>query len=256
MIVGSNLIVGRRGDAPRPVPIVIELHDAMGPQHVVVATPCYGRSVGVDYAASMLKLAAAARFAQVSCSTMLLPGESLVPRARNALAAMFMASGHSHLMFIDADGGFEAGDVFRLLRADKGVVCGIVPRKTAEPSFAVNWLAGPGRMSDVEPVSGALEIHSAGAAFMMIERAALETMAEKMPGLRCMGPSYLDEAAQRHHHAFFDTAVADGGYWSEDLVFCRRWRECGGKVWAIPTMRLRHHGYRLHEGMLADTMQL
>ena len=58
--------------------------------------------------------------------------ESLITRARNTMVTMMLDQKDfiaTHLLFIDADIGFDHSNVERLLMADKDVVCGIYPRK-------------------------------------------------------------------------------------------------------------------------------
>ena len=58
--------------------------------------------------------------------------ESLITRARNTIVSMMMDATDyvaTHLLFIDADIGFQAQNIERLLCADKDVACGIYPRK-------------------------------------------------------------------------------------------------------------------------------
>ena len=55
--------------------------------------------------------------------------ESLISRARNAAVAAALHYKSDYLLFIDADIGFDARDVFKLLDHDKDVVCGAYPKK-------------------------------------------------------------------------------------------------------------------------------
>jgi hypothetical protein len=41
---------------------------------------------------------------------------------------------------------------------------------------------------------------------------------------------------------YFDTAVREGRYYSEDWTFCENWRDIGGKVWVDKRVLLRHTG--------------
>ena len=64
--------------------------------------------------------------------------ESLVTRARNILVAMFLANKDAtHLMFIDADIGFNAENIAKMMtdtmRDDVEIVCGAYPKK------GINW---------------------------------------------------------------------------------------------------------------------
>ena len=60
--------------------------------------------------------------------------ESLITRARNELARMFLDDEKfTHLMFIDSDIYFEHDSVDRLYSHDKSIVCGLYPKKE------INW---------------------------------------------------------------------------------------------------------------------
>ena len=41
---------------------------------------------------------------------------------------------------------------------------------------------------------------------------------------------------------YFDTAVREGRYYSEDWTFCENWRDIGGQVWVDKRVLLRHTG--------------
>jgi hypothetical protein len=41
---------------------------------------------------------------------------------------------------------------------------------------------------------------------------------------------------------YFDTAVREGRYYSEDWTFCENWRDLGGKVWVDKRVLLKHTG--------------
>jgi hypothetical protein len=41
---------------------------------------------------------------------------------------------------------------------------------------------------------------------------------------------------------YFDTAVRENRYYSEDWTFCENWRDLGGKVWVDKRVLLRHTG--------------
>ena len=58
--------------------------------------------------------------------------ESLITRARNTIVSMFLDDQNfigTHLLFIDADIGFQPMNIERLIREDKDIACGIYPRK-------------------------------------------------------------------------------------------------------------------------------
>jgi hypothetical protein len=56
---------------------------------------------------------------------------------------------------------------------------------------------------------------------------------------------------------YFDTAVRENRYYSEDWTFCENWRDIGGQVWIDKRVLLRHTGtyvfdYNTHEQLYKD----
>jgi hypothetical protein len=47
---------------------------------------------------------------------------------------------------------------------------------------------------------------------------------------------------------YFDTAVREGRYYSEDWTFCENWRDIGGQVWVDKRVLLRHTGTYTFDG--------
>jgi hypothetical protein len=41
---------------------------------------------------------------------------------------------------------------------------------------------------------------------------------------------------------YFDTAVRQNRYYSEDWTFCENWRDMGGRIWMDKRVLLRHSG--------------
>jgi hypothetical protein len=41
---------------------------------------------------------------------------------------------------------------------------------------------------------------------------------------------------------YYDTAVRENRYYSEDWTFCENWRDLGGKIWVDTRVLLRHVG--------------
>jgi hypothetical protein len=41
---------------------------------------------------------------------------------------------------------------------------------------------------------------------------------------------------------YFDTAVRQNRYYSEDWTFCENWRDIGGRIWVDKRVLLRHSG--------------
>jgi hypothetical protein len=52
----------------------------------------------------------------------------------------------------------------------------------------------------------------------------------------------LDPKYDAHLKTYFDTAVRQNRYYSEDWTFCENWRDLGGKIYVDKRVLLRHSG--------------
>jgi hypothetical protein len=53
---------------------------------------------------------------------------------------------------------------------------------------------------------------------------------------------------------YFDTAVRENRYYSEDWTFCENWRDLGGKVWVDKRVLLRHTGTYVFDFQTQDQL--
>ena len=94
-----------------------------------VGTPCYGGMITAEDFKSCLQLTIVAATNKVELQFGTIGNESLVTRARNTLVQLFMDEPDcTHLLFIDADIGFNPQTIMRMLKLDKEVVTGVYPR--------------------------------------------------------------------------------------------------------------------------------
>ena len=230
-----------------------------------IATPCYGGLVTTSYMLSVMRLRDYAAAAGFAAEVFLLGRDSLVTRSRNTLVADFVAhDAATHLMFIDADIGFEPEQVHRMLALDEDVVAGMYPAK------ALYWTP-PAKFAEREgPAQAALhyvgkfcdrselEVRGSfatgtycGTGFMLIRRGALSRMIAAYPGtayasdhVHVSGPSGAAGSGGRELHALFECMIDPDTreYLSEDFGFCRRWRAIGGKIWLDLEGSLTHTG--------------
>lgn len=234
---------------------------------LVIGTPCYGRQVTDLYAASLLKLQMACHSRKIRLLVHLLGSEALITRARQNVVAHFLANeAATHLLFIDADVGFEPDQVFRLLDFDADVTAAIYPLKRIDwtkvaamaaanreelRSSSLSYVLGIGDMSRVETRDGFARAEYAATGFLMLRRQMLLAMIERYPELRYLHEHRpndpLDNSPWRY--ALFNCFVDESGtYLSEDFSFCRRWTEMGGEIWVDLQSRLTHVGTMSFEG--------
>ena len=94
--------------------------------------PMYGGMLGENTLHGVLGLQSWTKDQGVGMKLQTMGNESLITRARNTIVSMMMDQQDfvaTHLLFIDADIGFQWQNIERLICADKDVVCGIYPRK-------------------------------------------------------------------------------------------------------------------------------
>lgn len=208
---------------------------------LMVATPMAGGGLcDMAYASALADLRVACQERGIPLQGVFLRGESDVQQARNRLMAQFLASGCSHLLFIDADIGFAPECAFRLLAHAEPVVGATYPKKALGPTqFAVSLLPS----APCTP-AGLVEVNGLPGGFLMIRREAAERMAGAYRHLAYAPKDGLDDPApwRRHLIDLFGHELADGVRWSEDIAFCRRWRAIGGRVWLDPHILLEHYG--------------
>src|SRR5450631_2552155 len=103
--------------------------------HLVVATPCFGGQGSSIYAGSMFHLQRAVRSRpNIDLTVSMRDGEALIPRARSNVVTLFLDNPTAtHLLFVNADIGFQPDQVFRLIESGADVVAGVYPIKR------INW---------------------------------------------------------------------------------------------------------------------
>lgn len=229
-------------------------------------TPCYGGNVAANFANSLLALNNGLWQAGMTAAVRIDSGESLITRARNEAVARFLLDPSlTHLFWIDADIGFSADQVFRLLLADRDVVAGVYPIKRFDwpeqlPAgltketfnqrylrYPVNAHDGVSRETDDD---GFLEVSEAPTGFMCIRRSVIETMMARLPELKYVPDGPPDAPIRELCYRFFDVMVEPSThrYLSEDYAFCRRWRDIGGRVFVDTQSKLSHQGIYTWQG--------
>jgi hypothetical protein len=233
---------------------------------IMIATPMYGGMCTGMYVLGLLSTMNKMRELGVEVSWVHMTNESLITRARNELARVFLESKFDYLMFIDADIGFNGESLAHLLAVDEDIVCGIYPKKE------VNWdsikrAARAGR-GDLEDYGGAfvfnmvgdhhvetdergvIEVRHGGTGFMLIKRGVFDFLAPHVPTYRTSSFIKPDgEYEKPLTYEFFATSIdASGALLSEDYHFCELFRKHGGKIYAHPFVKLDHVGTYVYNG--------
>ena len=211
--------------------------DFLKTTRVHICMPCYGGMLTESTFMSYIKWSNAARQLGLDWTMETMTNESLISRARNTLTAKFLHNSDStHLMFIDADIGWEPWHLLVMLNADKDVIGGLYPMKSLPVKWCVNGFEGAAE-------EGALqEVSKTGTGFMLIKRAVFEKLNAHPATKPFMNDIGLPAELNPFMKTYFDTAVRENRYYSEDWTFCENWRDLGGKVWVDKRVLLRHTG--------------
>jgi len=197
--------------------------------------------------------------------------DALITRARQNIVADFLSNEDStHLLFIDADIGFEPEQVFRLLDFDKDITAAVYPikrldwqkisrlaeaKRTPLETAALSYMIEFAGNERIQVINGFAKVHYAGTGFLMIRRSALLAMIDHYPELRYDHDHKPDDkqAGSPYRSALFNCLIDEATkvYLSEDFSFCKRWTDMGGEIWADLESRLTHVGTLSFRGDLS-----
>lgn len=189
--------------------------------------------------------------------------DAIVANARNHLTHQFLETGATHLMWIDADIGFNAVDIVSMILADEDIICGMYPMKAIDwervahavnagvpteelkshvGSFVIRPMDGHADGASANS-DGLVEVAAGGAGFMLIKRGVFEELSENVPSYVVDGVSLKE---------FYTTGIdADTSELvGEDYYFCRLARSYGFKVYAAPWVHLTHTGPYVYDSQL------
>jgi hypothetical protein len=227
---------------------------------LMIGTPMYGGLCSAYYHFGSIELMREASKQGLEVSVEFTTTESLITRARTTIANTFLESDCTHLLFIDADIGFRAADVFRLLQHDMEFVCGGYPLKSIDwnhiagaatrgvppqalRSFASPFIYNRTPQQSADIPAGLVEVLNAGTGFMMLKKSVFEKLIPHVP-------TYINnqfDHSDTRAYEFFSTAIKDDFLLSEDYYFCEMWREIGGRIFVDSSIKLKHVGTYVYE---------
>ena len=247
-----------------------------------VATPMYGGMCAGMFAKSTADLSALCTQYGIPLQFYYLFNESLITRARNYCVDEFLRSGASHLMFIDADIGFNPQDVLALMALQANepekydIIGGPYPKKciswekiklavdkgiadedpNALENFVGDYVFNPKYNTTSIAISEPVEVLEIGTGFMMITREALLKFKDAYPEYSYRPDHVRTEAfdGSREIMQFFQAEIdpASKRYLSEDYWFCQKVQAINLKTWFCPWMKMQHVGTYIFGGSLAD----
>lgn len=247
---------------------------------IFVATPMYGGQCSGLFTKSTNDLATICTSYGIKLKFYYLFNESLVQRARNYCVDEFIRSDCTHLMFIDADIGFNPKDVLSLLgiqttypeqydimtapypkksiaweKVKKAVELGKAENPFDLMHYAADYVFNPVTNIKSFRIDEPVEVSEAGTGFMLIPRDVLSKYKDAYPELSYKPDHMRTESfdGSREIVAYFDCEIDPDSrrYLSEDYFFCRNARKIEIKLHMCPWMNLHHVGSYIFRGSMA-----
>lgn len=199
-------------------------------RQVLIAAPSYDGKVNVWHATALLETAKIGLTKDINVSAVYMSYDALVQRARNDIFKLAYDAKVDDLVFIDCDVDWNPADFFKLLEHDVDIVAAPIIKKSDQIlTYSVKAPVYEPEESGLVPVMGC------ATGFMRIRREAIEKIWDN-------ASEYREQHKPEPIRMVFDVKIVDGELWSEDIVFCERWRELGGKVYIDPTINCGHSG--------------
>lgn len=238
--------------------------------NLIIGTPMYGGMATANYIRSLLGLQRACDQIGIPFDHLFIWNDALVTRARNMIAAQFLSfTEGTHLLWCDADTGFNPDDIFKMLGADKDIIGAACPKKSlnwpriqklvrmdaektwtgnemmsASGDLVVRFLKGQDRIGSV---SDPMEVDVLGTGLLLVKREVFLKIDQKFPDRKFEGPVAIETGTPAFAggvHDFFiariDPETRD--YLSEDVAFCKDARTAGCSVWLAPWVVTTHVG--------------
>lgn len=206
--------------------------------NILIGTPAYNSMVYTDYLHSIIGFYEN----KIPFTLMTIGNESLITRGRNTILSYFYNStGHTHLLFLDADIHLKSEDLIKLISYNKDVIGAPVALKGYDD--AGNKVYNVGKNLGAE---GALcKTDRIGTAVFMLSRKAVESLVDNAKNNNDVYYANRYTRGDRidtHMYDVFKTGVTDSVYDSEDYYVCRKLIELGYDVFFDKDIYVKHNG--------------
>lgn len=196
------------------------------PKSVIIATPIGGKPE-TAYMMAMLAAINLLRERGVVYRYISVNGCSDLAYARNALAAQFLMSGFTDLVWVDDDMGFPPDAIVKLLGNDADFVGAVYRQRLRSGELAAR-----------EAPDGTVE--ATGLGLTKTSRRVFEAIQRAHPELRRPEdhPNVARDGISELWRFFSFSGDGDG----EDMRFCEMWRSTGGVIHLDESIRTSHIG--------------
>jgi hypothetical protein len=226
-------------------------HDRLKSRTVMICTPI-ARAPTWQYTVALAETCVLLQGLGIRFYYASVVGLSNLPQARNILAARFLSSDATDLLFIDDDIGWDQNDAVRLLASDQPLIAGVGRKKNDNNHEVTGWccefLPDAAQRLRIDAM-GNVEVGRVGCGFMRVQRRVFEELIRRYPQLKHSAGPNLTPEEDRCYYRFFQFGPDES---TEDYVFCDRWRAVGGRIFIDPSLKLSHIGEKAYTGAIME----
>lgn len=256
--------------------------EALSKRKIFLGVPMYGGMCTGMFTRSLCDLTAECVKLGVELRSYFLFNESLITRGRNYCVDEFLRTDSTHMLFIDADIGFDPQHVLTMLAlmsddyefdvlggpyAKKNISWEKIKRAVdkgyadEDPNrledfvgdFVFNPIIKPGGPTEIR-LDAPAQVLEIGTGFMMIKRSVFTRYLDAHPEILYKPDHVRSEAfdGSREIGMYFQAAIDPESrrYLSEDYWFCQKVHALGMKIGLCPWMNLQHTGTYTFKGSL------
>lgn len=210
---------------------------------IMVATPCYTGEVNYRYTESLMAATLYCAYHKVQLELKIAARMTLLEYARGYLAAKFLADeNYTHILWIDADLGFDPRAIVKLASHGKDIVGGVYPVKTIPMWFPYEPIG--------EPEKGLQRAKSIPGGFLLVSRKAMQAVADSVPTFQIEHQGETITAPNIYQMEHRGTSLI-----GEDVMFCERARKLGFDLWVDTDIDFVHVGMFEWGGNLAKRIE-
>ena len=200
---------------------------------IMIGTPVYDGKLPAHYVDAMFNTYKLGVTKGHEIVPVYLCNDALVQRARNDLFQMAYDSKVDYLFFIDSDIIWNPEDFYKMLGHNLNIVLATYPKKQDLADFVIDTDTIPDLTTPLNDVNGG------GTAFMCLSAELIKTVYEASP-----------EYSELHKKCrmVFDIGIQNGSLVGEDILFCRKAKTMGYKIYLDNTINLTHIGQKLYSG--------
>ncbi len=238
---------------------------------IAIATPAYGEIFYSSYVQSLFRLVRGLERAKIPSTFASISYADIVESRSFLLTRWYDKTDATHLLFVDADMGYEPQLVLDMLRFDKPLVGVVYPKREIDldryaklvsegrssesaRARAHNFIYRSNARSNLPDRNGFIEVDGCGAGILLVRRDCVDEMLKRFPELSDAGAKKTSPIARELDRLIrcFEPLMVDGARLSEDYAFCHRWRQCGGTVYANIAYEISHVGLHRFKGRFSE----